>query len=53
MRGERKLNIFEQYGIKEVVDATLYSIHKKQDGSGDVYYVPALFLNTLKISTVE
>lgn len=32
---------------------TLYSIHKKKDGSGDLYYVPALFLDTLKISTVE
>lgn len=32
---------------------TLYSIHKKTDGSGDVYYVPALQLDTLKISTVD
>ena len=43
------MNIFDQYGIKEVADVTLYSIHKKQDGSGDVYYVPALYLDTLKI----
>ena len=47
------MNIFEQYGIKEVADVTLYSIHKKQDGSGDFYYVPALYLDTLKISTTE
>lgn len=47
------MNIFDQYGIKEVADVTLYSIHKKKDGSGEVYYVPALYLDTLKISTVE
>lgn len=47
------MNIFDQYGIKEVADVTLYSIHKKKDGSGGVYYVPALFLDTLKVSTVE
>ncbi len=47
------MNIFEQYGIKEVADATLYSIHKKQDNSGEVYYVPALYFDTLKISSVE
>ena len=47
------MNIFDQYGIKEVADVTLYSIHKKEDGSGDIYYVPALYLDTLKISSVE
>jgi hypothetical protein len=47
------LNILDQYGIKEVMDVTLYSIHKKKDGSGQVYYVPALYLDTLKVSTVE
>lgn len=52
-RGELTVNIFDQYGIKEVADVTLYSIHKKKDGSGDVYYVPALYLDTLKISTIE
>ena len=45
------MNIFEQYGIKEVADVTLYSIHYKEDGSGELYYLPALYLNTLKIST--
>lgn len=47
------MNIFDQYGIREVADVTLYSIHKKKDGSGDVYYVPALYLDTLKISSIE
>jgi hypothetical protein len=47
------VNIFDQYGIKEVADVTIYSIHKKADGSGDVYYVPALYLDTLKVTTVE
>lgn len=47
------MGLFEQYGIKEVADVTLYSIHKKQDGSGELYYVPALYLDTLKVSTVE
>lgn len=47
------MDVFEQYGIKEVADMTLYSIHKKKDGSGELYYVPALYLDTLKVSTVE
>ena len=47
------MGIFEQYGIKEVADVTIYSIHKKEDGSGEVYYVPALYLDTLKVSSVE
>ena len=47
------MNLFEQYGIKEVADVTLYSIHKKQDGSGDLYYMPAIYFDTLKVSTVE
>ena len=47
------MTLFEQYGIKEVEDVTLYSIHKKEDGSGDVYYLPALYLDTLKVSTTE
>lgn len=47
------MNLFDQYGIKEVADVTIYSIHKKEDGSGDVYYVPALYLDTLKVTTTE
>lgn len=47
------MTLFEQFGIQEVADFTIYSIHKKNDGSGDVYYMPALYLDTLKVSTVE
>lgn len=47
------MTLFDQYGIKEVADVTLYSIHKKEDGSGNLYYVPALYLDTLKVSTTE
>ena len=47
------MTLFEQYGIKEIADVTLYSIHRKEDGSGDVYYLPALYLDTLKVSTIE
>ena len=47
------MNLFDQYGIKEVADVTIYSIHKKEDGSGDVYYVPALYLDTLKVTSTE
>ena len=39
--------ILDQYGIKEVADVTLYKIEK--DGN----YTPVLFLDTLKISTIE
>lgn len=37
-------NLLEQYGIKEVADVTIYDI-----ASGD----PVLFLDTLKVSTIE
>ena len=47
------MNILDQYGIREVADVTLFSIHKKKDGSGSVYYVPALYLDTLKVSTTD
>ena len=47
------MNIFDQYGIKEVADVTIFSIHKKEDGSGDIYYIPALYLDTLKVTTTE
>ena len=47
------MDLFEQYGIKEVADVTLYSIHRKKDGSGELYYVPALHFDTLKISSTE
>ena len=45
------MNIFEQYGIKEVADVTLYSI--ELDQNDDEIYVPVLYLDTLKVSSVE
>jgi hypothetical protein len=45
------VNIFEQYGIKEVADVTLYAIElNKYD---DEVYVPIMYFDTLKVSTVE
>lgn len=40
-------NLFEQYGIKEVADVTLFQIN--DDGSE----TPYLYLDSLKVSTVE
>lgn len=45
------MNIFDQYGIKEVADVTLYSI--ELDENDDEVYVPVLYFDTLKVSTVE
>lgn len=44
------MNIFEQYGIKEVADVCLYSI--ELDENDDEVYIPVLYLDTLKVSTV-
>ena len=44
-------NVFEQYGIKEVADVTIYKVEKQTDGS--YKEVPFLFLDTLKVSTLE
>ena len=44
-------NIFEQYGIKEVADVTIYKLTKNEDGGYDE--IPFLFLDTLKVSTLE
>jgi hypothetical protein len=41
-------NLFDRYGIKEVSDVTFYGA----DSQGDLT-VPVLYLDTLKISTVE
>ena len=41
-------NILEQYGIKEVCDFTLYDI-----GAYGNPTVPVLYLDTLKVSTLE
>lgn len=40
-------NLLEQYGIKEVADVTIYRI----EDNGE--YTPVLFLDTLKVSTIE
>lgn len=44
------MNLFQKYGIKEIVDVVFYSITKIGD---EEYYTPVLFLDTLKISTLE
>lgn len=41
------LNLFDQYGIKEVADVTIYRLEKDNDP------IPFLFLDTLKVSTIE
>ena len=45
------MNIFEQYGIKDVADVTLYSINL--DENDNEIYIPVLYLDTLKVSNVE
>lgn len=40
-------NLFDQYGIKEVADVTIYDI------SNPATPVPVLYLDTLKVSTIE
>lgn len=45
------MNVFQQYGIKEVADVCLYAI--ELDENDDEVYVPVLYLDTLKVSTVE
>lgn len=44
------MNLFKKYGIKEVADVTFYSITSIGD---EIIYTPVLFLDTLKVSTVE
>ena len=45
------MNIFQQYGIKEVADVCLYAI--ELDENDDEVYIPVLYLDTLKVSTIE
>jgi hypothetical protein len=45
------MNIFEQYGIKDVAYVTLYSINL--DENDNEIYIPVLYLDTLKVSNVE
>jgi len=44
------MNLFQQYGIKEVADVIFYSINSIGD---EEYYTPVLYLDTLKVSTLE
>lgn len=44
------MNLFQKYGIKEVADVTFYSINAIGD---EIIYTPVLYLDTLKISTIE
>lgn len=45
------MNIFEQYGIKEVADVTLYAI--ELDKNDDEIYIPIMYFDTLKVSSLE
>lgn len=45
------MNIFEQYGIKEVADITFYAITLNK--YGEEIYVPVMYFDTLKVSTLE
>ena len=45
-------NVFEQYGIKEVADVTIYRVTKDAI-TGVETETPFLFLDTLKVSTLE
>lgn len=44
------MNLFQKYGIKEVADVVFYSITPVGD---EEIYTPVLFLDTLKVSTLE
>lgn len=44
------MNLFTQYGIKQVADITIYSIIEIGD---EEFYLPILYLDSLKISNVE
>lgn len=44
------MNLFQKYGIKEVADVVFYSITQIGD---EEFYTPVLFLDTLKVSTLE
>lgn len=45
------MNIFDQYGIKEVADVVLYDI--ELDKHDNEIYVPIMYFDTLKVSTIE
>jgi hypothetical protein len=45
------VNLFEQYGIKEVADVTLYAI--ALDKYDNEVYIPIIYFDTLKVSTID
>lgn len=45
------MNMFEQFGIKEVADVVIYAIDL--DKYDDEVYIPIMYLDTLKVSTLE
>ena len=47
------MNIFERYGIKEVANVYFEALEKSEDGSGIEKGDIVLYLDTLKVSTVE
>lgn len=44
------MNLFQKYGIREVADVVFYSINSIGE---EEFYSPVLYLDTLKISTIE
>jgi hypothetical protein len=44
------MNIFKKYGIRDIADVTFYSIYHI---GGETYYLPVLYLDTLKVSSIE
>lgn len=46
-------SILERYGIKEVCDVTFYKIEEDPDTGEIIPGAPVLYLDTLKVSTVE
>lgn len=44
------MNVFKQYGIKEVADVVFYSITRVGD---EEFYTPVLYFDTLKVSSLD
>lgn len=44
------MNIFKQYGIKEVADVVFYSITRVGD---EEFYIPVLYFDTLKVTSLD
>lgn len=45
------MGIFEQYGIRDVADVTIYAIAENK--YGEEIYVPLIYFDTLKVSDFE